>query len=89
MAAVSIDPVLVRRGRVTRAVNAGKRVGYTALLVAIVAFFVGAATNFPRASVGVVIAGLTLSCVTLPLAIVFGYAVRAAEREERGEPPGH
>jgi len=89
MVAVTVDPVIARRQRVTRAVHAGKRIGYGALLAAIVAFFVGAATNFPRASVGVVIAGLVLSCVTLPLAIVFGYAVRAAEREERGEPSGH
>ena len=83
------DPVTARRARIVLAVTAGKRVGYGALLVAIVAFFTGAATNFPRALVGVVIAGLVLSCVTLPLAIVFGYAVRAAEREERGEPSGH
>jgi len=57
--------------------------------VAMVAFFVGAATGFPRAAVGAVITALVVSCVTLPAAIVFGYAVRAAEREERGEPPGH
>jgi hypothetical protein len=83
------DPVLVRRQRVERAVSAGKRIGYGALLMAMVAFFVGAATNFPRALVGLVVVGLALSCVTLPFAIVFGYAVRAAEREERGEPSGH
>jgi hypothetical protein len=87
--AVNDDPVLARRAQVTRLVRAGQRIGYGALLVAMVAFFVGAATGFPRAAVGAVITALVVSCVTLPAAIVFGYAVRAAEREERGEPPGH
>ena len=80
---MSVDPIAARRARVVRAVKAGQRIGYSALLVAMVAFFVGAATNFPRASVVVVMASLALSCLVLPAAIVFGYAVRAAEREER------
>jgi len=81
------DPVLARRKRIARAVRAGQRVGYLALLVAIVAFFAGAATNFPAALVTVTIVALVVSCVTLPAAIVFGYAVRAAEREDRPGPP--
>jgi hypothetical protein len=80
---VNEDPVLARRERIARLVSVGKRVGYTALLVAIVAFFVGVATQFPTWTVEVSIAGLAVSCVVLPLPIVFGYGVRAAAREDR------
>ena len=86
---MTTDPVAVRRARVASLVRLGQRVGYGALLVAVVAFFAGAAAGFPAAAVAIVIAGLVLSCLTLPAAIVFGYAVRAAEREERGERPRH
>jgi hypothetical protein len=77
------DPVLARRARIARLVAIGKRVGYTALLVAIVAFFVGVVTQFPTWTVETSIVGLAVSCVVLPLPIVFGYGVRAAQREDR------
>jgi hypothetical protein len=80
---VSDDPILARRERIARFVALGKRVGYTALLVAIVAFFVGVATEFPTWTVATSIVGLSVSCVVLPLPIVFGYGVRAAAREDR------
>ena len=80
---VNDDPVLVRRERIARFVALGKRIGYTALLVAIVAFFVGVATEFPTWTVETSIVGLAISCVVLPLPIVFGYGVRAAAREDR------
>ena len=79
----NIDPIWARRVRVTRAVQLGKRIGYLALLVAVVAFFAGAATSFPAPLVTTTIVGLVVSCVALPPAIVFGYGVRAAQREER------
>jgi len=80
---VSDDPVLARRERIARFVKVGKRIGYIALLVAIVAFFVGVATEFPSWSVTVSIAGLAIACLVLPLPIVLGYGVRAADREDR------
>ncbi len=78
------DPVLQQRRRIARLVKIGKRIGYSALLVAIVVFFVGLATDFPAWTVDVVVAGLVVSIVVLPAPIVFGYGIRAAEREERG-----
>jgi hypothetical protein len=80
---VSDDPVVARRERIARFVMIGKRVGYVALLVAIVAFFIGVATEFPSWSVTVSIAGLAIACLVLPLPIVLGYGVRAADREDR------
>lgn len=77
------DPVTARRARIARAVALGKRVGYTALLVSMVAFFIGLATDFPSWTVTAAVGGLVAACVVLPLPIVFGYGVRAAEREDR------
>jgi hypothetical protein len=80
---VSDDPVLRRRAQVARLVRTGQRVGYGFLLLAIVAFGVGVATGFPDYTVTASIAGLVGACVTLPVPIVLGYGVRAAERDER------
>jgi len=91
---VSDDPVLQRRARVARLVRTGQRVGYGFLLLAIVAFGVGAASGFPGYTVTASVTGLVGACVILPAPIVLGYGVRAADREERraaakptGKPP--
>jgi hypothetical protein len=86
---VNGDPVVERRARIARAVAIAKRIGYGALLVGIVVFFVGLATGFPAWTVTVTIAALVTSFVILPLPIVLGYGVRAAEREERGGRRSH
>ena len=77
------DRVIERRARLSRLVRAAKRLGYSALQLSIVAFFVGAATQFPGWTVTVAVTGLVVACVVLPLPIVLGYGIRAAEREER------
>jgi hypothetical protein len=78
------DPVAAQRVRIGRLVSLGKRVGYLGLLVAIIAFVIAALTGFPSWAVGVSIAGLVVGIIVLPLPIIFGYGIRAAEREERG-----
>ena len=77
------DPVLARRARIARLVALGKRVGYTALLVAILGFVAGMVTAFATWTVVVSTVGLVAACVILPLPIVLGYGVRAAAREDR------
>ena len=77
------DPIVARRARIARAAAIGKRIGYGALAVAIVAFVVALVAGFPEWAVAVSIAGLVTSCVVLPLPIVIGYGVRAAAREDR------
>jgi hypothetical protein len=77
------DPVHARRQRIARYAALAKRVGYGALLVAIVAFFAGVALDFPPWTVTVSVAGLVAACVVLPVPIVLAYGVRAAAREER------
>jgi hypothetical protein len=80
---VSDDPVIAKRERIARLASIGKRVGYLALGIAIVAFFIGVAAGFPPWTVTVSIAGLVVACVVLPIPIVLGYGVRAAAREDR------
>jgi hypothetical protein len=80
---VEQDPILARRARIARLAALGKRMGYLALSVAIVAFFIGVATSFPTWTVAVSVSGLIAACVVLPIPIVLGYGVRAAEREDR------
>jgi hypothetical protein len=82
------DPIEERRARIARLVDIAKRVGYTALLVGIVAFFVGLATSFPAWTVTTTVVALVASFVILPLPIVLGYGVRAAEREDRAQGRG-
>jgi uncharacterized membrane protein len=76
------DPVLVRRRQMARLAALGKRIGYGCLLLSVVAFFVGLVAGYGVA--GPVVIGAWVVCTfTLAPAIVLGYAVRAAEREDR------
>ena len=77
------DPVRARRARIARLVALGQRIGYTLWLVAIVVFFVGAATSFRPAIVTVVVGCLAAGSALLAPSIVISYGVRAADREER------
>ncbi len=78
------DPVLEQRARIARRVRLAKRIGYGALLVAIIAFVVAAIAGFSGPAVGIAVAGLVVAFVVLPIPIVLGYGVRAADREDRG-----
>ena len=78
-----VDPVRARRAQWARWSAAGKRVGYGLVLLAMVAFVVGLLLDFPAATTTIVVASLLASTVTLAPGIVMGYAVKAAEREDR------
>ena len=80
---MSEDPVARRRAQIARVAAIGTRVGYLALAVSIVAFFVGLTSDFPSWTVTASVAGLVVACIVMPLPIVLGYGVRAAEREDR------
>lgn len=84
------DPILVRRDRYQSLAASGLRIGYLLLGLAVVAFLAGATTGFGSPAVTVTIVGLVGACVILPPAIIAGYAVKAAEREDRqaGRLPG-
>jgi hypothetical protein len=77
------DPVLVRRARIKRVVALGQRVGYSLFGIAVVAFVIGFAVGFEPWVVTLVVSALFVGSIVLAPAIVFGYGVRAAERDER------
>lgn len=83
------DPVLAKRARFVKLVSAGKRIGYSLFLLAVIAFFYGVATKFTESIVTIVTASLVVGSIILAPAIVFGYGIKAAEREERGLSSGH
>jgi hypothetical protein len=77
------DPVRARRARIARFVGRARHVGYSALLVSMVSFVVAVTTDFPSLWVNLSIGALLAACVILPVPIILGYGVRAAEREDR------
>ena len=83
------DPVLAKRARIATAVSIGQRVGYGLFAVAIIAFAIGALSHFTPVLVRIVVGALLVGSVVLAPAIVAGYAVKAADREDRGLSSGH
>jgi hypothetical protein len=79
----SDDPVLLRRRQMARWAELGQRVGYGLFGLAIVLFVAAMSTGLPGALVTGVIAALVLGSLVLAPAIVVGYGVRAADREDR------
>jgi cyanate permease len=77
------DPVRAKRAQAARLAEVGQRVGYLLLGVAVVAFVVGAVRGFNSVTTALVTASLLATTVVLAPAIVLGYAVKAAEREDR------
>ena len=77
------DPVLARRARIARLTELGQRVGYGLFGLAIVLFIVGFVGGYSDLLVSMIVASLGIGSAVLAPAIVFGYAVKAAEREDR------
>jgi hypothetical protein len=77
------DPVLARRARIAKLVEIGQRLGYGLFGLAIVLFVVGFVAGYSGPLVAVIVASLVVGSLVLAPAIVFGYAVKAAEREDR------
>jgi len=77
------DPVLERRARIARLVVVGKRVGYGLYVVAVLGFVAGLVAGYTDGLTALVVGSLVVGSIVLAPAIVFGYAVRAAERDDR------
>jgi len=80
------DPVRARRRQVAKYTRLANRIGYLFYAVAIVTFVIGFVGSFSSAVSAIVISSLIAGSVLLAPAIVLGYAVKAAERDdlERG-----
>ncbi len=83
------DPVLERRERIRKLCELGSKIGYSCFAVAMLLFVVAFIADFPSWIVTVIIAAMVLGSVTLLPAIVFGYGVKAADAEDRGEKFGY
>ena len=80
------DPVRERRARIARVVSLGLRLGYGLFLLAMVLFVIGLVIGYTDGLVSVIVLSPVVGSIVLAPAIVFNYAVRAAERDdvERG-----
>jgi hypothetical protein len=77
------DPVLVRRALVARLALLGQRIGYLLYGAAIVLFVIGFIVGFRPAVVTTIVTAMIIGSALLAPAIVAGYAVKAAAREDR------
>jgi hypothetical protein len=77
------DPIRRRRATAQRCASLAGRLGYALIGVAVVTFFVAFVTDFDATMATIITAALIAGCVLLAPAIIVGYAVKAAEREDR------
>ncbi|MGZ4679916.1 MAG: hypothetical protein ACXVIQ_13285 [Ilumatobacteraceae bacterium] len=80
---MSIDPVRARRQTVARWTRMANRLGYLCFGIAIVTFVIGFIVSFNAAVSTIVITSMIIGSALLAPAIVLGYAVKAAERDDR------
>jgi protein-S-isoprenylcysteine O-methyltransferase Ste14 len=78
-----VDPVRARRALVAKWTRVANRAGYVLLAAAVVLFFVALLTEFSGTMATLVVAALVAAWVLLAPSIILGYAVKAAEREDR------
>jgi len=77
------DPVRARRARIAVLVAWGLRVGYGLFALAVVLFFVGLVAGYGETLVTVIVTTMVVGSIVLAPAIVFNYAVKAAEKDDR------
>jgi hypothetical protein len=81
--AKKVDAVRVQREKVAKYTLLANRIGYLFFAVAIATFVIGFAVSFNGAVSAIVIGSVIAGSVLLAPAIVLGYAVKAAERDDR------
>ena len=77
------DPVRERRAVIARWTKRASRTGYACFGASIVAVFVGLAVDFTPLVGRIATGGLIVGSILLAPAIVLGYAIKAAEKEDR------
>jgi hypothetical protein len=79
----AIDPVRARRQQIARWTLMANRIGYLFFAFAIVCFVLAFALGFNSAMSTIIIGSIIVGSILLAPAIVLGYAVKAAERDDR------
>jgi hypothetical protein len=77
------DPVRAKRAQVAKWTLLANRIGYLFYALAISAFVMAFVIGFKGPLVTLVTVSLVIGSVLLAPSIVLGYAVKAAEREDR------
>jgi hypothetical protein len=77
------DPIRARRAQVARWALLANRIGYLLFAVAVALFVVAFMVGFTGGLVTAIVASMVVGSLLLAPAIVLGYAVKAAEREDR------
>jgi len=77
------DPVRARRKQIAKYTKLANRLGYLCWGVALVTFVIGFVGSFNDTVSTIVVTTLIIGCVLLAPAIILGYAIKAAEREDR------
>ena len=79
----AIDPVLARRAVIKKWTLLANRVGYLFVALAMALFFIAFAVGFSSVMATLVIIAFVIGCVLLAPSIIVGYAVKAADRDDR------
>ncbi len=77
------DPVRARRAQVAKWSLLANRVGYLFVALAMALFVIAFAVGFSPTMANLVIISFVIGCVLLAPSIIVGYAVKAAERDDR------
>jgi hypothetical protein len=77
------DPVRARRAQVARWTLLANRTGYAVLALSVALFVIAFAVGFSATMATLVIVAMVVSFVLLVPSIILGYAVKAAERDDR------
>jgi heme/copper-type cytochrome/quinol oxidase subunit 3 len=77
------DPVRARRAQVAKWSLLANRVGYLFVALAMALFVIAFAVGFSPTLATSVIVTFVTGCVLLAPSIIIGYAVKAAERDDR------
>lgn len=83
LGASPLDPVRARRRKIAQWTLIANRVGYLLFALAIALFVIAFAVGFSSTMSTLVIASMVVGSILLAPAIVLGYAVKAAERDDR------
>ena len=77
------DPIRERRARIAHWTLLANRIGYILLAVAVALFFAALITGFNSAMATIVVVTMVAGFGLLAPSIVLGYAVKAADRDDR------
>lgn len=77
------DPVRAKRAQVAKWTLLANRVGYLFVALAMALFVIAFAVGFSSPMADLVIVTFVIGCVLLAPSIIVGYAVKAAERDDR------